>query len=131
MRILGVLGMLLLPFTVCATGPYDYSVAGVTDFFADAATSTAGLDVAACGPDSTGRLWLAIGYGPGRPPVVTLYTADPGGVALQIALFAYDPAFGGGARVGCSVGVDDVITVVTGAGPGGGPHVRVFRITPD
>ena len=39
--------------------------------------------------------------------------------------FAYDPAFNGGARVAV-VDIYGHADIVTGAGPGGGPHVRIF-----
>src|SRR5262249_46937895 len=41
--------------------------------------------------------------------------------------FAYAPAFGGGATVALAdVNGDGPADIVTGAGPGGGPHVRIF-----
>jgi len=39
--------------------------------------------------------------------------------------FAYSPAFNGGARVAV-ININGHADIVTGAGPGGGPHVRIF-----
>jgi hypothetical protein len=46
----------------------------------------------------------------------------------QLASFlAYDSSFAGGVRVAAGdVNGDGVVDVVTGAGPGGSPHVKVF-----
>jgi hypothetical protein len=46
-------------------------------------------------------------------------------ISLQelAGFFAYDPAFPGGVFVG-TAGAQ----VITGAGPGGGPHVRGFAV---
>ncbi|HEY1376608.1 MAG TPA: VCBS repeat-containing protein, partial [Gemmataceae bacterium] len=63
----------------------------------------------------------------GQPPVVTVTRPD-GSVLAQV--LAYDPAFRGGvsAALGEIDGNPNTIELVTGAGPGGGPHVKVFSI---
>lgn len=47
----------------------------------------------------------------------------------MVGWFAYDPAFGGGARVAVGNAYTPTSNheMITAAGPGGGPHVRVWR----
>src|SRR5207248_2299957 len=50
--------------------------------------------------------------------------------ALLAEWTAYDPAFRGGAYVAVAdLDGDGKAEVVTGAGEGGGPHVRAFKVT--
>jgi FG-GAP repeat len=69
------------------------------------------------------------------PPILT--GADAGGGphvkgflpdgTLQLSFFAFDPGFQGGVRVAAGdVNGDGTADIITGAGPGGGPHVKVF-----
>jgi hypothetical protein len=72
-----------------------------------------------------GTLFDAFGLDAGGEPRVTVYlSAGP-----QVASFlAFDAAFRGGVRVAVGdVDGDGIDDVVAAAGPGGGPHVRVFR----
>src|SRR5205085_7197418 len=67
---------------------------------------------------------VAAGCGPGGPPMVNLYDAQGGLVA---SFLAYDPTFVGGTSVAVAdVNGDGVADVITGAGPGGWPHDKVF-----
>jgi hypothetical protein len=63
----------------------------------------------------------------GQLPIVTVTRAD-GSVLARV--LAYNAAFRGGvsAALGEIDGNPNTIELVTGAGPGGGPHVKVFSI---
>ena len=69
---------------------------------------------------------LATGAGPGAGPHVRVFDVSTG---LPVRdFFAYAPGFTGGVRVALGdVNGDGIPDLVTGAGPGGGPHVRVFN----
>jgi hypothetical protein len=63
--------------------------------------------------------------GPGGGPHVKVFDGKTGAVVRSF--FAYDPAFAGGVEVAVGdVNRDGVGDVVTVAGAGGGPHVKVF-----
>src|SRR5262249_45460189 len=84
----------------------------------------------ACGDvDGDGLADVITGAGAGAPFVRAFSLA--GGTVTQIASFtAYDAPFAGGVRVAAGdVNGDGVAEIVTGAGPGGGPHVRVFSLS--
>ena len=85
-----------------------------------------GVRVAVChfGEDSTDSIVTAPGAGGG--PHVRVFNAV--GAAQGGGFMAYDPIFTGGVYVGCG-DVDPTNPgdeIITGAGAGGGPHVRVF-----
>jgi hypothetical protein len=63
--------------------------------------------------------------GPGGGPVVRIWDGATG--ALTREFNAYDPAFRGGVFLAiANVNADSHRDIITGAGPGGGPHVKVF-----
>jgi uncharacterized protein (TIGR03118 family) len=69
--------------------------------------------------------FLAIGAGLGAPPEVKVF--DPTTGAIKFDFLAYDASFKGGVSVAVGdVNGDGIPDIVTGAGPGGGPHVKVF-----
>ena len=68
---------------------------------------------------------IVTGLGAGGTPQVSVF--DAGTAALQYSFLGYDVGFAGGVRVAVGdVNGDDTADIVTGTGPGGGPHVKVF-----
>src|SRR5947209_8396900 len=72
---------------------------------------------------------FATGIASGLPPRVNVYSLDTPTTFHQVASFlAYPADFGGGVTVAVAdLNGDGVQDVVTGAGPGGGPHVEVWN----
>ena len=69
--------------------------------------------------------FLVTGAGPGGGPHVRVF--DPLTGEERFGFFAYDASFTGGVRMATAdVNCDGVPDIITAAGPGGGPHVRVF-----
>jgi hypothetical protein len=63
------------------------------------------------------------------PFVVTIDAPPPFVVPTYTTFFAYDPRFTGGVRVAIGdVDNDDIPEIITAAGPGGSPHIKVFRV---
>jgi len=101
----------------------DGSVKG--QFFAYNQNFRGGVNVAVGDVDGDGVDEIITGAGPGGGPHVRIFSAD-GNVKGQF--FAYSPAFRGGVNVAAGdVDGDGVDEIITGAGPGGGPHVMIFN----
>src|SRR5262249_5311399 len=67
---------------------------------------------------------FAVGSGPGESPVVTVFNSNG---TLAGTIMAFAPGFLGGVRVATAdVNHDGIDDIIAAAGPGGGPHVRVF-----
>lgn len=94
-------------------------------FFAYDQTFLGGVYVAAGDVNGDGRADIITGAGPGGGPHVKVFD----GVSLQLlqSFFAFGANFQGGVRVAAGdVNGDGFADIITGAGPGSGPHVIVF-----
>ncbi len=105
-----------------------YSPDGIqfSKFTAYASTFRGGVNVAAGDVDGDGSAEIITGGGPGRRPHVRVFDLK-GNVKSQF--FAYATAFRGGVSVAVGdLDGDGSAEIITGAGPGGGPHVRIFAM---
>jgi len=105
-----------------------FSGAGLVElhsFFAYAPSFVGGVYVAAGDINSDGRADIITSPGAGGGPHVRVFS---GLDLLEVAsFFAYPPTFTGGVRVGAGDWNNDGrIDIITGPGPGGGPHVKIF-----
>ncbi len=84
-----------------------------------------GVDVAAGDVDGDGVDEIITGAGPGGGPHVRIFSASGHPIGQ---FFPYPSAFRGGVRVAAAdIDNDGKAEIITSAGPGGGPHVRVFE----
>ena len=94
-------------------------------FFAYDPSFTGGATVAVAHVVGSNRADIVTGAGPGGGPHVRIWDVSSGAAMDAGGWFAYTPGFTGGVRVAAG-SVDGQPSIVTGAGPGGGPHVRSF-----
>ena len=117
-------------------GPHvrAFSLAGgvvteVASFYAYNPEFPGGVSVAGGDVTGDGVAEIITGAGPGGGPHVRAFSLDGGVVTEVTGFYAYDPAFTGGVSVAAGdVNGDGVAEIITGAGPGGGPHVRAFSL---
>jgi hypothetical protein len=97
----------------------------LSSFFAYDAGFSGGVFVAAGDVDGDGRADIITGADAGGSPHVKVFSGSTG--ELLQSFFAYSPNFAGGVRVAVGdVNGDGTAEIITGAGPGAGPHVKVF-----
>jgi len=96
-----------------------------SQFFPYPMSFKGGVDVAVGDIDGNGIDEIITGAGPGGGPHVRIFDSNgnPRG-----SFMAYPTSFRGGVRVSAGdVDNDGKAEIITGAGPGGGPQVRVFK----
>src|SRR5262249_40855469 len=98
-----------------------------SEFFAYAPNFLGGVNVALGDVTGDGKLDIITGAGPGGGPHVRVFDTNKTGLVEAFGFFAYAPGFTGGVTVAAGdYNNDGKADIVTGAGFGGGPHVRVF-----
>jgi hypothetical protein len=96
----------------------------VRSFMAYPAGFRGGMTLATGDFDGNGRRSIVTGAGAGGSPHVRIFD---GNTRVIGGFMAYDDRFVGGVRVATGdLDGDGIDEIVTGAGPGGGPHVRIF-----
>jgi hypothetical protein len=112
-------------------GPHVQVFDGATlsvlaSFMAYAPFFAGGVSVAAGDVNGDGKADIVTGAGPSGGPHVVVYSGAD--TAVLSSFYAYVPAFPGGVNVAAGdINGDGRADIITGAGPGGGPHVRVFN----
>jgi hypothetical protein len=123
-------------------GPRVRIIAGGTgavlaDFFAFDPAFTGGVNVAVADVNGDGVPDVIAAAGPGGGPHLKvidgtklnllLANGEISDSALLASFFAYDPTFTGGVNVAAAdINGDSHADIITGAGPGGGPHAKVI-----
>jgi hypothetical protein len=96
------------------------------NFFAYDASVTTGIYVASGELNNDGKADIVTGVGKGLVSHTIVYSGLDNKI-LQ-SFLAYNAEFTGGVRVAVAdFGADGQLDLVTGAGPSGGPHLRVFQ----
>jgi len=98
----------------------------IYSFFAYDVNFTGGVTVATYDYDKDGTLDIVTGAGPGGGPHVKVFDGVSREVIKQI--MAYAPDFRGGVYVAAADFNGNLVPdIITGAGPGGGPHVKIIN----
>jgi len=109
-------------------GPTGSRIGG---FYAYKAAFRGGIFVAAGDVNGDGKADIITGADAGGGPHVQVFDGSQVNPMhtppLLDSFYAYDPSFTGGARVSAmDLNGDGRTEIITGAGPGGAPHLRIF-----
>jgi len=97
----------------------------IREFMAYSPFFAGGVFVASGDVNGDGRADITTGAGAGGGPEVKVFSGKDNSIIMDV--MAYSPFFNGGATVATGdVNGDGYADVITGAGPGGGPHVKVY-----
>jgi choice-of-anchor C domain-containing protein len=100
----------------------------IASFFAYEPTFSGGVRVAVADIDGDGRSEIITGPGFGGGPHVRIF--DRTGQNLGLDFMAYEESFRGGVAIASAdTNGDGNAEIVTAAGLGGGPHIRIFNAT--
>jgi len=100
----------------------------ISSFLAYSADMGTGINVTACDVNQDGLNEIITGTEYGGGPQVRLF--DNIGVPIGLGFFAYNENFRGGVNIACGdIDNDGKNEIITGAGPSGGPHVRVWNFS--
>jgi hypothetical protein len=101
----------------------------LASFFAYDSSFRGGVNVAAGDVNGDGRADIITASGAGGGSHVKVFDGL-GGLPLLRSFFAYGASFTGGVNIAAGdVNGDGLADIITGAGIGGGPHVKVFDST--
>ncbi|MDB5313555.1 MAG: repeat protein [Gemmataceae bacterium] len=102
----------------------------IANFFAYEPTFRGGVNIAVADLYGNGATEIVTGAGVGGGPAVGVFNAQTGQMINQF--FAYDPSFTGGVSVAAAnLSAIGGAEIITGAGAGGGPVIKVFDRTGD
>lgn len=88
-----------------------------------------GVNVATGDLDGDGVSEIITGAGQGGGPQIRVFDIDG---KIKSQFFAYNQDFHGGVNIAVGdLDGDGISEIITGAGPGGGPHIRIFNMNGD
>jgi hypothetical protein len=95
------------------------------NFFAFETTFSGGVTVASADINRDGYSDILVGAGPGGGPRIKVFSGKNESILYDF--FAFEPTFSGGVTIATGlINSDSQIDILVGAGPGGGPRLKVF-----